>query len=129
MSETKKKKYSVNYYETYSGTYEIEATDETQAEQLLKEMIQNGKTQEPYVCENSWCEVSEICELPIYQVDITETYKRTVPVSARDAEDAYNKVDEMISDGKIDLPCDGDKYDYERNLFVNKMNVTNPALK
>ena len=53
-----------------------------------------------------------------YKVDITETYKRTVFVEATDSDEAYEKVDEMINDGEVDLPCDGDGYNYERYLHV-----------
>lgn len=55
-----------------------------------------------------------------YKVDITETYKRTIEVEAEDSDEAYEKVDEMVNEGIIDLPCDGDDYDYERYLMVNR---------
>lgn len=55
-----------------------------------------------------------------YRVQIEEIYKRTVEVEADNSDKAYDKVDQMISEGEIDLPCDGDRYDYERFLTVNK---------
>lgn len=55
-----------------------------------------------------------------YKVQITETYKRTIEIEADSSDEAYEKVDEMVSEGVIDLPCDGDNYDYERYLTVNK---------
>ena len=55
-----------------------------------------------------------------FKVDVTETYKRTIEIEAEDSDEAYEKVDEMVSEGIIDLPCDGDDYDYERFLMVNK---------
>lgn len=56
-----------------------------------------------------------------FKVDITETYNRVIEVQAEDEYDAYDKVDEMINDGEIDLPCDGGKYDYKRELEVNEL--------
>lgn len=55
-----------------------------------------------------------------YEVDITETYKRTVEVLAVSEDNAYELVDDLVNDGKIDLPCDGGDYDYSRDLFVGK---------
>lgn len=120
------KKYEVKYSETYSGTYEIEAEDEMQAEELVKEMIQEGKVDEPDTCENSWCEVSEPAN---YKVEICETYKRTVYVSAENEYMAYEKVDELINNGKIDLPCDGGEYEYGRDLQVHPVMQKNVATK
>lgn len=54
-----------------------------------------------------------------YKVQIEETYKRTVEIEADNSDEAYKKVDEMVSEGVIDLPCDGDDYDYERFLTLN----------
>lgn len=53
-----------------------------------------------------------------YKVDITETYKRTVEIEADSSEEAYDRADEMVNEGIIDLPCDGDGYTYERFLTV-----------
>lgn len=55
-----------------------------------------------------------------YEVNIVETYKRTVEVDAENPDDAYSKVEEMINNGEIDLPCDGGSYDYERYLNVER---------
>lgn len=55
-----------------------------------------------------------------YKVDVIETYKRTVEIEADSSEEAYDKVDEMVNNGEIDLPCDGVGYGYERFLTVNK---------
>lgn len=58
-----------------------------------------------------------------FKVDITETYNRVIEIQAEDEYDAYDKVDEMINDGEIDLPCDGGKYDYKRELEVNELKL------
>lgn len=55
-----------------------------------------------------------------YKVDIAETYKRTIEIEAADEDEAYEIVDEKVGGGEIDLPCDGGKYDYEREIFVEK---------
>lgn len=57
-----------------------------------------------------------------YKVQIEERYKRTIEIEADSSDEAYEKADEMVSEGVIDLPCDGDDYDYERFLTVNKEN-------
>ena len=56
-----------------------------------------------------------------FKVNITETYARTIEVEAEDQYDAYDKIDVLINDGEIDLPCDGGHYDYERKLEVNEL--------
>ena len=70
----------------------------------------------------------------MYEVDITETYKRTVEVLAVSEANAYELVDDLVNEGEIDLPCDGGSYDYSRDLFVGKSKdiskwkkVKNPA--
>lgn len=55
-----------------------------------------------------------------YKVDIAETYKRTMEVEAESSEEAYDKVDEMVNNGEVDLPCDGGSYNYERFLTVKE---------
>lgn len=55
-----------------------------------------------------------------FKVDIVETYKRTIVIEAENDDEAYEVVDEMVNEGEIDLPCDGGKYDYSRDLFVNE---------
>lgn len=69
-----------------------------------------------------------------YEVDIAETFKRTVEVLAVSEDNAYELVDDLINDGEIDLPCDGGGYNYSRDLFVGKSEdiskwkkVKNPA--
>lgn len=59
-----------------------------------------------------------------YIVNITETYSRVIEVKAEDEYDAYDKVDAMVNDGEIDLPCDGGTYDYKRELDVKEGNHT-----
>ena len=54
------KKYLVDYYETYSKSYEIEANSKEEAEDILKYEIQEGKLDGPECCDNSWCEVTEM---------------------------------------------------------------------
>ncbi len=56
-----------------------------------------------------------------YKVLIVETYKRKIEVSSNNEEEAYECVEEMVNNGDIDLPCDGGKYDYERELFVSEV--------
>lgn len=56
-----------------------------------------------------------------FKVNITETYARTIEVEAEDQDDAYDKIDVLINDGEIDLPCDGEHYDYERKLEVKEI--------
>lgn len=55
-----------------------------------------------------------------FKVEIVEEYRRTVEIEAEDDDEAYEIVDRKVADGEIDLPCDGGKYDYSRELFVNK---------
>lgn len=54
-----------------------------------------------------------------YKVDIVETYRKTVAVESENEDEAYEKVNELINDGEIDLPRDGG-YDYWRELFVGE---------
>lgn len=56
-----------------------------------------------------------------YKVLIVETYKREIEVSSDNEEEAYEYVEKSVNSGEIDLPCDGGKYDYERELFVNEV--------
>ena len=60
-----------------------------------------------------------------YKVKITEVYTREIEVQAENGYDAYDKVDTMINDGKIDLPCDGDDYNYNRELEVKEKDKSN----
>lgn len=54
------KKYLVDYYETYSKSYEIEANSKEEAENILRRGIQEGKLDGPEYCDKSWCEVSKM---------------------------------------------------------------------
>ena len=54
------KKYLVDYYETYSKSYEIEANSKEEAEKYLRREIEEGKLDGPECCDNSWCEVTEM---------------------------------------------------------------------
>lgn len=55
-----------------------------------------------------------------YKVEIVEEYRRTVEIEAEDEDEAYEMVDKKVAEGEIDLPCDGGRYSYSRELFVNK---------
>lgn len=48
------KKFSIEYHETYSRTYEVEAETEEEAKEILLERIGHGKEKSPEECENSW---------------------------------------------------------------------------
>lgn len=54
------KKYLVDYYETYSKSYEIEASSKEEAEDILRYEIKEGILDGPECCDNSWCEVTEM---------------------------------------------------------------------
>ena len=53
-------KYLVDYYETYSKSYEIEAESKEEAEEKVKGGIREGKLDPPENCSNSWCETEEL---------------------------------------------------------------------
>lgn len=53
-------KYLVDYYETYSKSYEIEASSKEEAEEKVKDGIREGKLDPPENCSDSWCETEEI---------------------------------------------------------------------
>lgn len=55
-------KYIVDYYETYSKSYEVEASSKEKAEEIVKNDIFEGRRQGPYNCTDSWCETEEINE-------------------------------------------------------------------
>ena len=48
-----------------------------------------------------------------YEVTFTVTYKTTIQVGANDECDAYNVVESMIEDGKLDLDLKKDLLEYE----------------
>lgn len=56
-----------------------------------------------------------------YEVEIVETYRRKIKVRSTDQYKAYDVVEEMVNNGDIDLPCDGGKYDYSRELYVEEV--------
>lgn len=51
--------YNVTLHETYEATYEIQAHSPKEAEELLREKIQEGLEDGPEECSNSWCEVKK----------------------------------------------------------------------
>lgn len=53
-------KYLVDYYETYSKIYEIEADSKEEAEDEVRYGIQEGKLDPPENCSDSWCETEEL---------------------------------------------------------------------
>ena len=53
-------KYLVDYYETYSKSYEIEAGSKEEAEEKIRYDIQEGKLDPPENCSDSWCETEEL---------------------------------------------------------------------
>lgn len=55
-------KYLVDYYETYSKSYEIEANSKEEAEDEVRYGIQEGKLDPPENCTRSWCETEELEE-------------------------------------------------------------------
>lgn len=59
--------------------------------------------------------------MPKFKVEIVETYRRYVEVEAQDEDVAYQDIDDKINEGIIDLPCDGDNYKYDRELFVSEV--------
>ena len=54
--------YLVDYYETYSKSYEVEAGSKEEAEEILLEGIREGEYDSPENCINSWCETEIIKE-------------------------------------------------------------------
>ena len=53
-------KYLVNYYETYTNSYEIEADSKEEAKEKIRYDIQEGKLDPPEECCNSWCDIEEM---------------------------------------------------------------------
>lgn len=58
-----------------------------------------------------------------------ETYRRYVEVEAEDEDSAYQDIDDKINEGEIDLPCDGEDYKYDRELFVSEVKEENEFLE
>lgn len=55
-------KYIVDYYETYSKSYEVEASSKEEAEEIVKKDIAEGDRPAPDNCTDSWYETEEINE-------------------------------------------------------------------
>lgn len=55
-------KYIVDYYETYSKSYEVEAYNKEEAEEIVKSDIAEGRISFPENCTNSWFETEEMKE-------------------------------------------------------------------
>ena len=53
-------KYLVDYYETYSKSYEIEADSKEEAEEKVKDGIRERLFDPPENCSDSWCETEEM---------------------------------------------------------------------
>lgn len=53
-------KFLVDYYETYSKSYEVEANNMEEAEEIVKNDIIEGRREEPDNCTESWFEVEEL---------------------------------------------------------------------
>ena len=63
--------------------------------------------------------------MPKFKIGIVETYRRYVEVEAEDEDVAYQEIDDKITEGLINLPCDGDDYKYDRELFVSEVKEAN----
>lgn len=109
-------KYSVDYFETYRGHYEVEAEDELEAEDKIRNSIAEGKLKEPDVCEDSWCEVEPIKTKFITRV--TEKYTRYIEIEAVDKDEALELMQNKLANGEIDIACDGGSYDYDDKVVV-----------
>lgn len=110
--------FNVQYFETRSGNYLVEAECKMDAEDKVRDMIKEGLLEKPNEYEDSWTDISVVKKL--YKVKVIEKYERDVEVYAEDEDQAYEEVDAMIVDGAINLPCDGKEYGYNRELFVRK---------
>ena len=64
-----------------------------------------------------------------FKVEIVETYRRYIEVEAEDDDAAYQDIDNKIKEGVIDLPCDGEDYKYDRELFVSAVKEENDSLE
>lgn len=60
-----------------------------------------------------------------FKVEIVETYRRYVEVEAENEDADYQDIDDKIAEGEIDLPCDGENYKYNRELFVSEVKEKN----
>lgn len=107
-------KFNVNYFETYSGNYVVDAENELDAEQKVKEMIAEGKLKEPDECEDTWSSIEMLQQS--YKVKVVETYVRDIEVLAVDEDSALKQVSDMIEQGVYN----NDKYDYKQELYIRK---------
>ncbi len=55
-------KFLVDYYETYSKSYKVEANSQEEAEEIVRESIENGELDLPENCSNSWYETLKLNE-------------------------------------------------------------------
>lgn len=53
-----------------------------------------------------------------FQVEIVETYRRTIEVEAENVDAVHDYINDQVTQGIIDLPCDGGDYKYNRELFA-----------
>lgn len=60
-----------------------------------------------------------------FKVEIVETYRRYVEVETENEDVAYQEIDDKIEEGEINLPCDGEDYKYDRELFVSEVKEKN----
>ena len=51
-------------------------------------------------------------------IKITEIYTRVVDIKAKSKKEAESLIEEKINTGAIDLPCDGEKYDYTNSIEI-----------
>lgn len=60
-------RYLVDYYETYSKSYEVVAETKEEAEEKVRRGIQEGMFVGPDACTDSWCEVVKLKDEPHYE--------------------------------------------------------------
>ncbi len=60
-----------------------------------------------------------------FKVEIVETYRRYIEIESYNEDMAYQEVDDKIQEGIINLPCDGEGYGYDRELFVSEIKENN----
>lgn len=53
-------KYIVDYCETYSASYEVEASSKEEAKEIVMDDIMEGRREAPYNCVDSRFEVKEL---------------------------------------------------------------------
>ena len=110
-------KYLVDYYETYSKSYEIEADSKEEAEEKVRDGIQEGKLDPPINCSNSWCEVEEI------EVDNMEDNKMRI-VSPAEFITAWNEMEKYWINNEGDM----DENSYYNRIINQDINIELPLL-